>query len=166
VRTFQLFLAATCLAVSPAAAQTPASGKTATTWKCAPASPVHAVPVGDAPNHMYIVEQTKCTAAKGEIAGVKEQEGTATEFVEVTGDTSKGHGMFVETLANGDKGYFSYTLTGTSKDKVMVSGGNKWTLTGGTGMLKGAKASGTCTAKGNPDGSATFECTGTYTLAK
>lgn len=161
-----MVLAATCFGVSAVLAQTPASGKTATTWKCAAPSPMHALPVGDTPNHMYVVEQVKCTAAKGEIAGVKEQEGTATEFIEVTGDKSTGHGVFVETLANGDKGFFTYTLTGTSKDKVMVSGSNKWTLTGGTGMLKGAKASGTCTAKGNADGSATFECTGTYTLAK
>jgi hypothetical protein len=166
MRRLLLILAGTCLAVSPTLAQTPVSGKTATTWKCAAPTPAHALPVGDAPNHMYVVEQVKCTAAKGEIGGVKEQEGTGTEFVDATGDTSKGHGMFVETLANGDKGYFSYTFTGTSKNNVMVSGSNNWTLTGGTGMLKGAKASGTCTAKGNPDGTATFECTGSYTLAK
>jgi len=166
MRRLLLILAATCLAVSTTLAQTPASGKTATSWKCAAPTPAHALPVGDVPNHMYVVEQLKCTATKGEIAGVKEQEGTGTEFVEVTGDTSKGHGMFVETLANGDKGYFSYTFTGTSKNNAMVSGSNKWTLTGGTGMLKGAKASGTCTAKGNPDGTADFECIGTYTLAK
>ena len=166
MQRFLLVLAGTCLAVSTTLAQTPASGKTATSWKCVAPTPVHALPVGDAPNHMYVVEQVKCTATKGEIGGVKEQEGTGTEFVDATGDTSKGQGVFVETLANGDKGYFSYTFTGTSKNNMMVSGSNKWTLTGGTGMLKGAKASGTCTAKGNPDGSADFECMGTYTLAK
>ena len=74
-------------------------------------------------------------------------------------------GTFGETLSNGDKGYYSYTFTGTSKDKVMTSGSNKWTLTGGTGMLKGTIASGTCTAKGSADGSAEFDCSGTYTLA-
>ena len=166
MRKLLLILMATCLAVSPTAAQAPASGKSATTWKCTAPSPANALPVGDAPNHMYVIEQVKCTATKGEIAGVKQTEGTATEFVDVTGDTSKGHGVFVETLANGDKGFYSYTFTGTSKDKVMVSGSNNWTLTGGTGMLKGAKASGTCAAKGSPDGGMTFDCTGTYTLAK
>ena len=166
MRRILLTLAATWLATSTALAQTPTSGKFATTWKCAAANPMHGVPVGDTPNHVFVVEQMKCTAAKGEIAGVKQQEGTATEFVDVTGDKSKGHGVFVETLANGDKGYYSYTFTGSSKDKMMVSGTNNWTLTGGTGMLKGAKASGTCTAKGSSDGTATFECNGTYTLAK
>jgi hypothetical protein len=159
-------LAATCLAGSTTLAQTPASGKTASSWKCSAPNPVNAVPVGDEPNHMYVVEQMKCTATKGEIAGVQEKEGTGTEFAEVTGDTSKGHGVFVETLANGDKAFVSYTFTGTSKNNKMVSGSNKWTFTGGTGMLKGAKGGGTCKAKGDPDGSATFECSGTYTLAK
>jgi hypothetical protein len=97
---------------------------------------------------------------------VKEKEGTATEFAEAKGDASTGHGIFVETLANGDKAFVSYTFTGTSKNNQMVSGTNKWTITGGTGVLKGAKGSGTCTAKGNPDGTANFECAGTYTLAK
>ena len=166
MRRLLLILAATCLAVSTTLAQTPASGKTATSWKCAAPTPAHALPVGDAPNHMYVVEQVKCSATKGEIAGVKEQEGTGTEFADVTGDTSKGHGVFVETLANGDKAFVSYTFTGTSKNNVMVSGSNKWTITGGTGILKGAKGGGTCTAKGNPDGTANFECTGSYTLAK
>jgi hypothetical protein len=166
MRRLPFVVAATCLAVSTTLAQTPTSGKTASSWKCTAPSPVNALPAGDEPGHMYVVEQAKCTATKGEIGGVKEQEGMATEFVEVTGDTSKGQGVFVETLANGDKAFVSYTLTGTSKDKVMVSGGNKWTFTGGTGMLKGAKGSGTCTAKGNPDGSLNFECSGTYTLSK
>ena len=46
---------------------------------------MHAVPVGDSPNHMYVVQQVKCAATKGEIAGVKEQDGMATEFAEVQG---------------------------------------------------------------------------------
>jgi len=50
-----------------------------------------------------------------------------------------------------------------TKDKVM-SGSNKWTVVGGTGMFAGAKGSGACTAKGAADGSITFDCKGTYTL--
>ena len=142
------------------------SGKTASGWKCAAPSPAHAVPVGDAPNHMYVVQQTKCTATKGEIGGVKEQEGSATEFVDVVGDKITGHGVFVETLANGDKIHVTYTFEGTSKEKAFQAGGNKWTFVSGTGMMKGAKGSGTCKAKGTADGGIDFECTGTYTLAK
>ena len=167
--------AAACFVVSlgqaTSAAQSQAasavkSGKTASSWNCAAPSPMHAVPVGDAADHMYVVQQTKCTATKGEIGGVKEQQGTATEFVDVRGDKAKGQGTFVETLANGDKVYVAYTFEGTSRDKVFQVGSNKWTFVEGTGMLKGAKASGTCTAKGSPDGGIIFDCTGTYTLAK
>jgi hypothetical protein len=166
MRRVLFVLAATCLAVPTTLAQAPASGKTASSWTCAAPSPVNALPVGDEPNHMYVVEQVKCTATKGEIAGVKEKDGASTEFVEVTGDTSKGQGVFVETLANGDKAFVSYTFTGMSKNKVMMSGSNKWTFTGGTGTLKGVKGNGTCTAKGNADGTANFECSGSYTLGK
>ena len=61
---------------------------------------------------------------------------------------------------------YSYEFTGTSKNKMLDSGSNKFTVTSGTGQFKGMKGSGTCNAKGNPDGSAEFTCTGTYTLAK
>ena len=97
---------------------------------------------------------------------MKEQEGTATEFVDVVGDKAKGHGTFVETLANDDKVDVAYTFEGTSRDEVFQIGSNKWTFVDGTGMMKGAKATGTCTAKGSPDGGILFECAGTYTLAK
>ena len=33
-------------------------------------------------------------------------------------------------------------------------------------MMKGAKGSGTCKAKGTADGGIDFECTGTYTMAR
>ena len=163
------FLVAACSIVGlvqvPSGAQTK-TGKTASAWTCGGSSPSHAIPVGDAPNHIYVVQQTKCTATKGEVGGVKEQEGTATEFAEITGDTAKGHGIFVETLANGDKINVAYEFEGVSKNGNFQSGSNKWTFVSGTGMMQGAKGSGTCTAKGSPDGGVTFECTGTHTLAK
>jgi hypothetical protein len=145
-------------------AQSPGTSKADTQWKCAVPTPVHALPVGDAAGHAYVIQQVKCTAAKGEIGGVKEKEGTATEFVEATGNNSKGHGIFVSTLANGDKVTYTYTLSGTSKDEKLVSGSNKWTVTSGMGKFKGLTGSGTCTAKGAADGTAVFDCTGTYTM--
>ena len=158
--------AAFCLAAATPFAQGPSSGKSATSWTCAPASPTHSIPVAGEATHVYTISTAKCTATKGEIAGVKEVDGTATEFTEVMGDKIKGHGIFVENYANGDKATFSYDFTGTLKDKTAQSVSNKYTLTSGTGMFKGAKASGMCTGKGTPDGGASFECTGTYALAK
>lgn len=135
-----------------------------TSWKCAKANPSLAVPIPDSADHAYIVEQSVCTATKGEVGGVKDKDGVATEFVEATGATSKGHGVFVATLANGDKMFYSYTLTGTSKNNMFDTGGNQWTITGGTGKFKGVTGKGTCKGKGNADGSSVFDCTGTYAM--
>jgi hypothetical protein len=152
--------------VSMLDAQAGVAGKVDTQWKCTAPNPMHALPVGDAPDHAYVVEQSKCTAAKGEVGGVKEKDGVGTEFAEVTGNTAKGHGIFVATLASGDKIVYSYTFTGVSKDNKFVSGSNKWTMTSGTGKFKGVTGSGTCTAKGAGDGSGTYDCVGTYTMPK
>ena len=72
-------------------------------WKCAGSTPMNPLPVGDAADHIYGVQQTKCTAVSGELAGLKQTEGVPTEFVEATGASSKGHGIFVETMSTGDK---------------------------------------------------------------
>jgi hypothetical protein len=154
------------LAHLEAGGQAASTGTLASGWKCAVPNPMHGVPVGDAPDHVYVVQQTKCTATKGEVGGIAEKEGTATEFADVRGNKASGHGVFMETLANGDTLHVTYTFEGTSKDKILQSGTNAWTLTNGTGKFKGAKGTGTCTAKGNADGSASFECQGTYRLAK
>lgn len=163
-----LWISALCVLVSAALihAQTAGAGKVDSQWKCAAPTAMHALPVGDAPDHAYVVQQGTCTAAKGEIAGVKEKDGTSTEFMEATGNDGKGHGIFVETLTSGDKIMYSYTFTGVSANKVFQSGSNKWTITGGTGKLKGLTGSGTCKGKGNSDGSAVYDCVGTYTAAK
>lgn len=146
-------------------AQTAVTGKVSTQWNCAAPNPMHAVPVGDSADHAYIVQQSKCTAAKGEIAGVKDKDGVATEFAEGMGANVKGHGIFVATAASGDKIVYSYTFTGATKDK-MNTGSNKWTMTSGTGKFKGITGSGTCTGKGPEGGSAIYDCVGTYTLGK
>jgi hypothetical protein len=166
MKTVLSIVAALCLIVAFAHAQTPAPVKVASSWKWAAPNPVNALPVGDAPDHMYVLQQGKCTATKGEIAGIADKEGISTEFMEATGNNGKGHGMFVETMANGDKIYISYQATGTTNNKQFESGSNTWTVTGGTGKFAGAKGSGTCKGKGNPDGSANFDCTGSVTLAK
>lgn len=165
-----VFIAVLCLVVSGAVvlAQTgaaPAASKVEATWNCAPPNPVHILPVGDQPDHAYGVQQGKCTASKGELAGEKDKEGASTEFMEARGTAATGRGVFIATMANGDKVNYSYTFTGTStKDNKFQSGSNKWTMTGGTGKFTGIKGSGTCKGKGNADGSATFDCVGTYTM--
>ena len=135
------------------------------TWKCSVVEPASVVPVAGQANHAYSVYQVKCTASSGEVAGVKEKEGTATEFAEVRGNANKGHGIFVETLENGDMITYDYQFTSTMNGKVALTAGNTWKMVRGTGKAKGIKGSGTCKGKGNPDASLSLECTGTYTTA-
>ena len=71
--------------------------------------------VGDEPGHAYAVSQFKCTSTKGEYAGVKEKEGTATEIDEIKGGKLTGHGTFMESFANGDIAQFTYQLSAGPK---------------------------------------------------
>lgn len=155
-------LALLCLSITVNAAES----KVASEWKCGKPEGMNPIAIGDHPNHSYATYQIKCTASSGEINGIKEKEGTATEFSEINGDKSSGHGVFVETLANGDKLYVNYQATTTLKNGQMQSGSNKWQTTGGTGKFKGSKGSGSCTARPNPDGTASFTCTGTNSTGK
>ena len=112
------------------------------------------------------MDQINCTSTKGEIGGVKIKSGVGTEFLEVNGDKFTGHGEFVQTMANGDKDVYTYQFSGTMKNGALQAGSDKWTLREGGGKMKGAKASGTCKGAGNADQSATWDCTGDYTMAK
>jgi len=140
-----------CLCATFALAQ----GRVENGWACEKPAKAHSIEVGDQPNHAYAIEQIKCTSTRGELAGVREKEGTGTEFAEVTGNSSKGHAIWVETMTNGDKIYVTYQPTITLKGGQMQSGADKWQFTGGTGKFKGIKGSGTCTGTGGADGSST-----------
>jgi hypothetical protein len=153
-----------CLTMPTIAAQAQTPVKAA--WTCSVVEPVAAVPVAGEANHAYSVYQVKCTATSGEIAGVKEKSGTATEFAEVKGTSNKGHGIFVETLDNGDTITYDYTFSSTMNGKVATAASNSWKMVSGTGKAKGVKGAGACKGKGNPDASLSMECTGTYTAAK
>lgn len=157
-----LIVVLVCLCATLAVAQ----GKVENGWACGKPTMANSIDVGDKPGHAYAIEQVKCTSTKGEIEGVKEQEGMGTEFAEVTGNSTKGHAVWVETMANGDKIYATYQPTITLKDGMMQSGSDKWQFTGGTGKFKGLKGSGTCKGTGSADGSSTWTCSGTYTLPK
>ena len=125
----------------------------------------HTMEVGYQPAHAYSLSQSKCTFTKGEIGGVKEKDGTATQFDELTGNSSKFHGFFVETLANGDAIHYTYEGTATLKNGQVVQASDTWTMVKGTGKAAGIKGSGNWKGKGAADGSAEWSCQGSYTLA-
>ncbi len=149
-----LVAGAACLWSASAVAQT----KTAGSNVCSKPDPSHVLPAGDRPDHTLGVEQMKCTWPKPfEIGTDKAKESVATETVEVAGNKMRTHGMHVVTMESGDKVFVSYQGTGTTKDGKPVEAKGTWTLTGGTGKLKGVKGKGTYSCA--PSGDA-FGCSG------
>jgi len=146
-----------------ASAQTKISG----TLQCGKPDEVHAIQVGDRPNHSFAIDQVKCTWTKPmEIAGAQTKEDVYTGFSEVRGNRSNGHSYGLITMANGDKCYVRLQGLSTLKDGMLESAENKWTLTGGTGKFKGIKGKGTGKGKGAADGTSTWETEGEYELPK
>jgi hypothetical protein len=162
MRNLLFVICSLCLSATVVLAQ----GKVDSQWNCGKPNVAQSLDVGDQPGHTYAIAQFSCTAVKGEVEGVKEKEGTGTEFDDIKGNTMRLHGVFIDSLANGDKLYVSYQGTATMEKGQMQSGSDTWSITGGTGKLKGAKGKGSCKGKGNPDGSSTFDCMGNYTVPK
>ena len=132
-------LVCACALFAFAVAATPAQEKYSMSGKCGKADVTQNIPAGD-------------------------KEGIFSEHDEATGTHLKGWGVYVETFDSGDKVFYAYQTTGTTKDGAFASGGNKYQITGGTGKMKGIKGSGTCKLTGNAGGGLDHKCTGEYTL--
>ncbi len=146
-----------------ATAQTKISG----TVQCAKPDAHYAVEVGDRPNHSFMIEQFKCTWTKPmEIEGVQNKEGMGTDFHEISGNSSRFRGIYMDTMANGDKAQYRYEGTATLKDGVPQSAEDKWKFVSGSGKLKAIKSHGTCKGAAGADGSVTWECVGEYEVTK
>lgn len=145
-----------------------AKDKISDQWNCeAKPTAQHSLDVGDQTGHAYMINQGKCTAAKGSIfGGSQEKDGVYTQFNDVQADGYSNHGVLVVTTAGGDKLNYDYQGTNTTKDGKFQSGTNKWTITDGTGKLKGIKGKGSCKGKANSDGSSTWDCEGEYSGVK
>lgn len=160
-------LLALSLVVVAAAAPATAQTKLSLSGKCGKPDVQQAVPAADAPDHMMTITQGKCLPVKAaEIGGSPAKEGTFSEHGEVTGNHGRVSGMYVDTLANGEKVYYRYEATSVLQNGALQTMENKWQIVGGTSKLKGIKGQGTCRGKGTPDGGLTFDCQGEYTLAR
>jgi hypothetical protein len=148
-----------------AAVTTPAQTKHEFSGKCSKPEVMQTVPAGDKEGHAYMLQQGKCETTNGEISGAKSKEGAFSEHGEAAGTRTKAWGTYVETYDNGDKVFYSYQTSGTTKDGAFVSGGNKYQITGGTGKMKGIKGTGTCKLSGGAGGGLDYACTGEYTIA-
>ena len=120
------------------------------------------IAIGDRPNHSFGISHTsKCTYTKPtEIGGAKATEGNGWETSEVSGDTIRYHGYYEDVMSNGEKVYYHYEGKGTLKDGAFQGADETWSVARATGVFKALKGNGTCKAKGNSDGSTSFECEG------
>jgi hypothetical protein len=144
-------------------AQTKISG----TVQCGKLDPQYTIPVGDRPDHAFVIGKFNCTWTKPlEIAGIVAKSEEDTLFEDVSGNRVRGQSRNVGTMANGDKYYGRTQFTGILKEGVSQSAEVTWTITGGTGKLKGLKAKGTSKGKGAADGTSTWEAEGEYELPK
>jgi hypothetical protein len=160
-------LVSVCSVLLLSASVAGAGEKLTVQWNCSPPAPAHMLNAGDQPGHVFSINQSKCTAAKGaEIAGVAQREGVATEVHETKGTVDHFHGVFVETLANGDKIDYHYKGQATVQGGKVKSATNEWSTTSGTGTFEGIEAKGSCTGTPKPDGGITFDCAGEYSLSK
>lgn len=155
------------LAVLALAATAAAQTKISETVQCGKPDDQKAIEVGDRMGHALSVAKSSCQATKQwEIEGIQNKEGVSVAVIDATGNKSRTRGYYTDTMANGDKTFFRYEGPGTLKDGATESAEVKWTLTGGTGKLKGVKGKGTCKGKGAADGSVTWDCEGEYEMPK
>lgn len=137
-----------------AAAQT----KFSATAQCGQSDPQHVLPVGDLPDHSFVLSQVKCTYTKPmEVAGAKSVSTVITITNEISGSAVQARGCQVVAMDSGDKAFACHQGTGT----FMEDEDGTWTFTGGTGKLTGIKGKGTyrCSASG-------CDIAGEYQLAK
>ena len=137
------------------------------TIKCAKADKEFSIPVEDQPGHVFSISHTTCAYPKpGEIAGATTKEGADTIFTDIRGNRMQWHGVYIETMSNGEKLIYLHHGTGRMKNKAFAGGTDYWEVTRATGKMAGVRGKGTCKIVPEPDGSATDECTGEYTVPK
>ena len=140
-------------------AQTKISG----TLQCGKADPSYTIPVGDQPGHVFSIRKAKCTWIKApEIAGMQAKDAEITGFGEFLGAGGQSRGASVSSLSNGDKFFGTHQGTMTRKEGLIEEG--TWSITGGTGKLKGIKGKGTYKGKLGADDIGTMELVGEYQL--
>jgi hypothetical protein len=151
------------VAVSSVLAQVKVSGG----GVCAKPDPSYSIQATDRPGHIFSLGQYQCTWTKPfEIAGTKSKAGPDIISVEIQGNNGDWREFYVDTTDNGDKGYYRFHGTATFRDGALKELRGKWTLSGGTGKLKGIKGSGACTGKGDASGGVSYECEGQYWAPK
>ena len=158
-------LLCTCFVFAVLATVASAQTKYTFSGKCAKADNAQSIPAGDKDGHVFMVQTGKCTTDKGALGEAKSKDGVYSEHDDVMGNHLKAWGVYVETYDNGDKIFYDYQGSSTTKDGALVSGSNTWHLAGGTGKMKGIKGTGGCKLTPGDAGGLNYACSGEYTVA-
>jgi hypothetical protein len=140
-----------------------AATKTSGTATCKedPASPTP-VAASDKPNHAFVVGKAQCTWTGLSLAGDPYKDGVSISMGEVSGDTNTYSGYHVAKTTNGETSITKFQGSAKMKDGKTVSESGTWSLTGGTGKLKGIKGHGTYKGTPNADGTMSYKVEGEY----
>ena len=135
--------------------------------KCGLPDKQYAIPVGDAPGHVYSISHSSCTYPKPGNIGVSQKvAGEDVVFSDTTSTRTQWHGVFTETMSNGEKLYYRHHGEGVLNNGTFTSGEDLWEVSGGTGSYKGFKGKGVCKLHPQPDGTFLDDCSGEYTPPK
>ena len=135
--------------------------------KCGQPDQQYAIPVGDAPGHVYGISHASCTYPKpGNIGVAKKVAGEDVVFSETTSTRTQWHGVFTETMSNGEKLYYRHHGEGVLNNGTFTSGEDVWEVSGGTGSYKAYRGKGVCKLHPQPDGMFLDDCSGEYTAPK
>jgi len=156
-------LALVSLATFALAASLFAQTKITGTASCK-ADPMTPVEVGDTAGHALAGQKATCTWTGLEMAGSPAKDGVSVASAEIRGNNSTSRGYHSGTLASGDKWTCSFQGKGVSKDGKPVSDSGTWTMTSGTGKLKGIKGKGTFKGTPNADGTMSYAIEGEYSV--
>ncbi|MBZ5627391.1 MAG: hypothetical protein LAO06_00830 [Acidobacteriia bacterium] len=135
--------------------------------ECGKPDQQHAIPVDDAPGHVYSISHTRCTYPKpANIGAAKKVAGEDVIFSETSGSRVRWYGVYSEAMSNGDKLYYRHKGAGVLQDGAFTSGEDAWEVSGGTGSYKGYKGNGICKLQPQADGTFLNKCRGEYTPPK
>lgn len=142
-----------------------AATKTSGTATCKP-DPASPAPVSatDKPNHAFVVGRAQCTWTGLSLAGQPYKDGVSVSLGEISGDTNTYSGYHVATTNTGETSITKFQGSAQMKDGKTVSEEGTWSLTSGSGKLKGITGRGTYKGTPNPDGSMTYTVEGEYSL--
>jgi hypothetical protein len=146
---------------SAVGAQTKITG----TVTCAKPDPNYTIDAGDHPGHSFGLSKLACKWTDTLINGLKITDDTGAGTSEATATKITSNGTRVVTMENGDKFFANVHDSSPVKDGMPTDIEGTFTISGGTGKLKGIKGHGTYKVTVAADGTSSVAVTGEYTIS-